>query len=699
MPRDIPIGNGDLLVTFDAEYRVRDIYYPFVGKYNHTSGHVQRFGVWCDGKFAWIEDPAWERTLSYRPDTLSTDVRLVHRGMGIELWSRDAVDFHEPVWLRKLVIRDLGDPADPPRAPHPAGQPPARDVRIFFHFDLSIQENPVGDTANYDPITSALVLYKGEFYFLINGCDETKCGIDHWAIGTKRINNAEGTWRDAEDGVLGRNAISQGSVDATIGFNLSLPRGGQTHVTLWLACGSGYEDLKRINDLIRTRTPEKFLSRTEQYWRLWVNKEQRDTSPLPQRVADLFTRSQLVMRTQIDNRGAIIAANDTDITHFAGDHYSYCWPRDGALVAYALVLSGQAELSRAFFRYCQRCITHRGFFLHKYTPDAKLASSWHPWTIDSQKVLPIQQDETALVVWALRKHFETYRDVEFIKPLYTPLIVAPAKWMADFRDRDEPLLPGAPAGPAGLPKPTWDLWEERRGVHTFTVAATIAGLRAAAAFAMDFGDVKRAAYWLKAAQEIGEGLRRHLWNPQRNCFARMAKPVYRVDGSVDRYDLDMTRDSANFALFALGALEPDDPMVEADMASLRERLWCRTSVGGCARYENDYYHQVERTDTQAVPGNPWLICTLWQAQYAIARATTLAELESAIPLLEWAADRAGPSGVLAEQFDPRTGAPISVSPLTWSHATVVIACCEYLEKHRQLSAASGLPAHGRGVPA
>ena len=48
MPRDIPIGNGDLLITFDRLYRIRDLYYPQVGRYNHTSGHVQRFGIWVN---------------------------------------------------------------------------------------------------------------------------------------------------------------------------------------------------------------------------------------------------------------------------------------------------------------------------------------------------------------------------------------------------------------------------------------------------------------------------------------------------------------------------------------------------------------------------------------------------------------------------------------------------------------------------
>ncbi len=211
MPRDIPVGNGDLLITFDRFYRVRDIYYPHVGRYNHTDGHVQRFGVWAEGRFAWIEESGWKRTLKYRPGTLVTDVHLVHEGLGLEIECSDCVDFHEPVYFRRAVVRDL------------TGKD--RDVRLFNHWDLSIRGTPVGDTANYDPATSSVVVYKDDSYFLFNACDENKCGVDNWAIGTKRLGGAEGTWRDAEDGQLGRNAISQGSVDCTIGYNIQVPAG------------------------------------------------------------------------------------------------------------------------------------------------------------------------------------------------------------------------------------------------------------------------------------------------------------------------------------------------------------------------------------------------------------------------------------------------------------------------------------------
>ena len=86
--------------------------------------------------------------------------------------------------------------------------------------------------------------------------------------------------------------------------------------------------------------PQGVIDRTSSYWRLWVGGTNINFGNLPPKVVELFKRSLLVLRTQIDNGGAIVAANDSDIMQFSRDTYSYMWPRDGALVANALDMAG-----------------------------------------------------------------------------------------------------------------------------------------------------------------------------------------------------------------------------------------------------------------------------------------------------------------------------------------------------------------------
>ncbi len=116
----------------------------------------------------------------------------------------------------------------------------------------------------------------------------------------------------------------------------------------------------------------------------------------------------------------------------------------------------------------------------------------------------------------------------------------------------------------------------------------------------------------------------------------------------------------------------------------------RTSVGGYARYQNDYYQQVSQ-DITNVPGNPWFICTLWMAEYAILAAKTRDDLKRAADLITWVVEHALPSGVLAEQVHPYSGAPLSVSPLTWSHAALVVAVQAYVAKWHLIETQENAP--------
>jgi oligosaccharide amylase len=650
MPRDLPVCNGSLLVAFDDKYNLRELYYPHVGQYNHTMGYPSRFGVWAEGRLSWTCDEGWERSLRYEEDTLVTKVRLVHREMGLALTCHDCVDCNLDIYLRCIEIENLR-----------GGE---RDVRLFWHQDFNISASREGDTAYYDPARRALIHYKGHHWFLISGTNGSEWGLSSYATGIIGHHKAQGTWRDAEDGSLGRNPIAQGSVDSVGRVMVRVREKAVAYY--WICAGRDLASVSRLDHEVREVGPETILQRVRTYWQFWVTKG--DTpSDLPDDIHRCYRRSLLILRTQIDNGGAILAANDSDVLQYNRDSYSYLWPRDGALVAQALDLAGYHEVTRRFFSFCAEVIDPNGYFWHKYNPDGSTGSSWHPWADrEGNLQLPIQEDETALVLFALGEHFTRCCDVDYLRSIYRPLVEPAGDFLASFRDPT-----------THLPDMCWDLWEERRGIHTFTVASVWAGLMAASRFAHIFGDHDRARRYQCAAEEVREAADRFLFAPEQNRFLRGVRVEHR------HVTPDETMDASVAGLFLCGFLGPEDPRLVATMEQLEARLWVKTEVGGLARYENDSYYQCTG-DTQNVPGNPWFLCTLWLAQWRICRALCLRDLEKPMELLRWCSKHALESGVMAEQIHPYTGAPMSVSPLTWSHATYVATVCQLRDKRREL---------------
>src|SRR5258708_27423 len=162
MPRDLPIGNVSLLVAFDSHYRIADFYFPHVGMENHAASRF-RFGVWADDRLSWIEDPSWQKKLTYLRDTLVTDVLLQNDEPALRLRCYDAVDAEASVFVRKIVVRNLrGD---------------ARRIKLFFHQDFNLYGNPICDTPMFDPESRAIIHYKAHRYLLVNAATEGNVGI------------------------------------------------------------------------------------------------------------------------------------------------------------------------------------------------------------------------------------------------------------------------------------------------------------------------------------------------------------------------------------------------------------------------------------------------------------------------------------------------------------------------------------------
>lgn len=653
MPRSLVLGNGGCLVCIDDSAQVRDVYFHYVGQENHVRGHQHRIGIWVDGEFSWIhkDEKDWHYTFGYKKETLLGDIKIVNKVLGIELVFTDCVYNEKDLFIREVEVNNLKEEA--------------REVRIFFRQEFQIAENKQGNTVYFDPKDQAMIHYKGRRVFLING-EVDGHGISDYTTGSSHAHGSEGSWKDAEDGGLERVAVKHGAVDSTIGFFFNIEGTSKKKVYYWMTMALGVIEAQALNHYILEKSPAHLIKTTGNYWNAWVNKREFDFGHLTAEMIKLFKQSLLIIRTHVDNHGAIIASGDSDMLQYGRDAYSYMWPRDGAFVAMALDKAGYYETTHEFFVFCHDVIAPEGYLMHKFLCDRALGSSWHTWVNKEGKPhLPIQEDETALVLIALWNHYEKNRDLEFIEEVYNPLIKKAANFLCEYRDER-----------TKLPRPSYDLWETLRGVSTFTAGTVYGGLKAATKFARLLGKHEQSAEFDKAAEEVKKAIEEHLWDEEHGFFIKNLSWTEDGEKIIDeRIDA-----SSFFGIVGFDVFPVDDPRVIRAAAVLKEKLSDTIPAGGFARVEGDPYY---KTDSDA-PGNPWIICTMWYAQYLIKNAGDEAGLKEALHYMQWVVDRASEAGILAEQFDPETAEPVSVSPLIWSHAAYVQTVMLYLERLEHL---------------
>jgi oligosaccharide amylase len=652
MPRSAVLGNGNLLVALDYHNMIEDLTFPYVGMEDHVAyQHHHRLGIHLDGRFSWLSDKEWEHRIHYIPDTVVTASNADNAGFQLKMVFNDFVYPTENVFVRKITLIDE------------SGRD--RPVKIFFNQDFHIYGDKQQDTAYYEPEHKAIVHYRKRRYFWASGMNHDM-GVDSFTTGKSEYRGLEGTWKDAEDGNLHRNPIEQGSVDSTIEFDMILKANSTTVFYVWICAGETLDAVHNIHDFVIEETPEKLLKNTVNYWKSWVNKEKDITVDLSDDLRHIYKQSLLIVRTQIDNRGAIIAANDSDIMKFNKDTYTYMWPRDGAWVAMSLDHAGYGEISRRFFEFCADVISREGFLLHKYNPDRSVGSSWHPWFKDGKRILPIQEDETAIVLLALDKHFSIYSNLEFIQKMYTPLISKAGDFLHHFVDEA-----------TGLPRESYDLWEEKWGVFSYTAACTYAGLMAASHLCEALGHYNHFRRYQRAADALKEAILKHLYDEETGRFLKRIT----VDKDTGTIDKDYQIDASMHGIWMFGLLPPDDERVIRTNEEIFRALSIPTEIGGLARYEGDTYQRVEE-DYGNIPGNPWIITTLWHAQWKLALAKTQEDLAEVEGTIKWAMKHTNRAGILPEQLNPFNGYHLSVAPLTWSHSTLIETLLQFAEKEK-----------------
>lgn len=602
-----------------------------------------------------------------------------HVGWGLRVRVLQGVHPREDWWVRCLEVEDLTG----------AG----REVRVMQSQELRVNETDIGDTALYHSPSESIAFFKGNVWILLAGRGDSG-RLVQVATGLSGVMGLEGTWRDAEDGELHGKPIEQGSVDAAWRVDVRVPGGGVGRVWAPVVFGTVLEEaeasLGRLEALGYAAALDECRA-GDAAWRsfsvrevLAAGKEEVDVAGaqkaggkkrglfrraqaarvarLRERLADprergrvdsvdfsglgsgvrqLVEHSVRVVRAHTGEMGQVVAAVDSDIMLYNRSNYAYVWMRDAALTGMTMRRLGD-DRQVLMSLFLPESETGR-FLWQKYDLRGRRASTWHPWADTGEGWFPYQEDQTALLVWFLAEYLGSHGGAE--------------GRVREAIDGWADLLAGH-VDETGLAKPSWDLWEERFGVHLWTLGTVVRALRAVAGLEWGSARARRLA-------DVAERM--------------AARAVELFGGETERVPrrvtsggaLDWTADASTLA-GSMMVPEWRDSLFGPARAMVESRLLLGTASGGVARYEGDYYCRVR----EGYAGNAWVICTMWWARSALvagkgSRDGRAAGRAEAGRWLEWAAGLATPTLLLSEQYHPDTGEPLSVMPLTWSHAEVI----------------------------
>jgi GH15 family glucan-1,4-alpha-glucosidase len=649
MSRQITLSNGNILVAFDEKASLTDFFYPYVGVENHVRGDAHKIGIMCNNSFSWLSDSEWNISSTLQKDTYVAITHCYNDKHSIELIFKDCVYNEKNIFIRDIQVINHSD----------------KEIacKLFFHQVFSIYGTPQEDTAYYDPNKNAIIHYEGRRMFLVYA-ESSAIPFTDYSIGLYGIEGRVGTFKDAEDGMLSKNPIEHGHVDSVCALDIILHKKETRTVFYWTVVGETKNEIEDLHNYVLYKRPEPLIESTEKFWNAWLKRQNYISCKDDEELLSLFNKSLFYIRGNIDNRGAILASPDSSLLQQGRDTYSYMWPRDGALTVMSLLLVGEYNISKHFFKFCNDVIERDGYLMHKYKADKSLGSSWHSFVKNGVPILPIQEDETALVLIALYQYYEKTKDIDFIEMHYNDVIRKMGIFMSEFIDEQ-----------TGLPLPSYDLWEEKHGISTFTASTVYGGLVAASKFASLFQKENDMQLFEGKATRMKKAIVEYLYDKDMKMFVKL------INKHGSGYTKDTTLDmSSIYGIYTYGVLPYDDTLVQESIKTIEQHLVLHDGITGVPRYQKDYYFM--RADGVS---NPWFITTLWLAQYYAVTAKDEKTLSKVTHALKWTYQHASKSGVLSEQLHPYTGEQLSATPLTWSHAEYVRTFIMYEDAKKRLN--------------
>ncbi|WP_209707819.1 trehalose-phosphatase [Crossiella equi] len=410
-------------------------------------------------------------------------------------------------------------------------------------------------------------------------------------------------------------------------------------IALELRCGTA--------DLSADPAPEpERRARADAYWTEWLAG-----LDLPNTERELVARSALTLRgLQHGETGAFLAAATSSLPEEIGGvrnwDYRYCWVRDAALSAQALVSVGSIAEAEAYLGWLHTVLgtltsperLHPLYTLHGTTLGPEAVLDTLPGYAGSR---PVRVGNLA--------NQQVQLDV------FGP-VVDLVKKLTDARgkltDEDWRMVGAmAEAVTRRWHEPDHGIWEERAAPRHRVYSKVMCWVTLDRAIALGEAYGREVdPGWATLRETIREDVLTNGWNEEVQSFTT----------AYDGTDLD----AATLHIGLSGLIDPTDERFQATVTATEAELRSGVTV---YRYHRD----------DGLPGTEggWHLCAAWMIEsYLLTGRRTEAE-----ELFQQMVDCAGPTGLLPEEYDPVAERSLGNHPQAYSHLGL-IRCAQLLDQ-------------------
>lgn len=413
---------------------------------------------------------------------------------------------------------------------------------------------------------------------------------------------------------------------------------------------NGLDSIEKTVDRIRKLDFRTEYEAVKKYWKKYLkdhNGLELDIADTPKtrKIKEIYTRTILLYALLVNNEtGGISAAVEIDETLSKCGGYDYCWPRDAVFITYAMdILKMKKEVEKFYKTFCKTTQSRNGMWEQRFFTDGRLAPCWG-----------YQIDETASVIFGIYNHYKEIKDTKFLKDSLKMCEKAMnflKKYITDVLEETHKI------------NVSYDLWEMHEGVSLYSIASIFAAFTAMIKI-----------YEALKEEFTKNRVKQENVNKEKELLREMNVKIkeYVLTNFYDENKKSFGRnlEDKNIDISILGAVTPFEMFTakEKKITNTVERInmTLRTYTGGYKRFEDDHYNN----------GKPWVIATLWMANYYLE----IGETKKAKECFDYCLKTSSPHGFLAEQIDNKTMKSDWVIGLGWSHAMFIIVLKKMLEQ-------------------